>query len=259
MTARLLIPLISLIASFACDASSSLEYPENRYGDNTKTVSVAYLKSLCRSGVYDITEDFTISGTVIANDWLGEYYKSIVVLDDTGGIEIDIDLISIFRTIPVYSRVTVFCNGMTLGRVGGKTVLGSHPAGDFPVDGIDGSLISRYVRIDSESGDDRKPANRKFAEISIADIGALVCFTDIAADLDETNGKWCDIIDGKPVTTIRRITDNDGSKFGIRTLSTCRYADEAIPIGKFSVSGIIDYSGGEYYMRIVNHGIEPNR
>ncbi len=256
MTARLLIPLISLIAAVACDASSSLEYPENGNGGNPKAVSVAYLKSLCRSGIYDIAEDLTISGTVMANDWLGEYYKSIVVLDDTGGIEIDIDLPALYRTIPVYSRVTVFCNGMTLARVGGKTVLGAHPTGYFPVDGIDGGLISRYVRIDSESGDDRKPAIRGFSEISAADIGAFVCFMDIAADLDSTNGKWCDTADGKYVTTTRYITSGDG-RFGIRTLGTCRYADEAIPVGRFSVAGIIDYSGGEYYLRIVNHGIEP--
>lgn len=254
MTARLPITLISLIAAVACDVSSSLEYPENGNGSNPKAVSVAYLKSLCRSGIYDITEDMTISGTVMANDWLGEYYKSIVVLDDTGGIEIDINQSALYRTIPVYSRVTVFCNGMTLARVGGKTVLGAHPTGDFPVDGIDGGLISRYVRIDSESGDDRKPAIHRFSEISAADIGAFVCFMDIAADLDGSNGKWCDTVDGKYVTTTRYITDGDG-RFGIRTLGTCRYADEAIPAGRFSVAGIIDYSGGEYYLRIVNHGI----
>ncbi len=254
MTARLLIPLISLIAAVACDASSSLEYPVNGNSGNPKAVSVAYLKSLCRSEIYDIAEDLTISGTVMANDWLGEYYKSIVVLDDTGGIEIDIDLPALYRTIPVYSRVTVFCNGMTLARVGGKTVLGAHPTGDFPVDGIDGGLISRYVRIDSESGDDRKPAIRGFSEISATDIGAFVCFMDIAADLDDTNGKWCDTADGKYVTTTRYIISDDG-RFGIRTLGTCRYADEAIPAGRFSVAGIIDYSGGEYYLRIVNHGI----
>lgn len=254
MTARLLIPLISLIATVACDASSSLEYPGNGNGGNPKEVSVAYLKSLCRSGVYDITEDLTISGTVMANDWLGEYYKSIVVLDDTGGIEIDIDLLSLYRTIPIYSRVTVFCNGMTLARIGGKTVLGAHPTGDFPVDGIDGDLISRYVRIDSGSGDDRKPAIRRFSDISATDIGAFVCFMDIEADLDCTNGKWCDTADGKYVTSTRYITSGDG-RFGIRTLGTCRYADETIPVGRFSVAGIIDYSGGEYYLRIVNHGI----
>lgn len=256
MTARLLTVLISCLAvATACDTSSSLSYPDKGGGGNPHKVSVAYLKSLCRTDIYDIREDLTISGTVMANDWLGEYYKSIVVLDDTGGLEIDIDRTSLYRTIPIYSRVTVFCNGMTLGRVGGKTVLGAHPTGDFPVDGIDGGLISRYIRIDDESGDDRKPATCRFSEVSIADIGTFVRFDDIAADLDGTNGKWCDTADGKHITTTRYITDHDGGRFGIRTLGRCSYADEAIPAGRFSVAGIIDYSGGEYYLRIVNHGI----
>lgn len=252
MTARLLIPLISLLLSVSCDTSSALSYPEK---ESPKSVSVAYLKSLCRDGIYGITEDLTISGTVIANDWLGESYKSIVVLDSTGGVEIDIDMLSIYRTIPIYSRATVFCNGMTLARVGGKTVLGAHPTGAFPVDGIDGGLLSRYIRIDSESGDDLRPTARRFTDISAADIGNFVCFTDITADSDDTNGKWCDLADGKYITTTRRITDRDGNGFAVRTLGTCRYAGEAIPAGRFTVAGIIDYSGGEYFLRIVNHGI----
>lgn len=255
MTARFIIPLISLLASVACDSSSALPCPDGGDGENPRKVSIAYLKSLCRNDTYDIAEDLTISGTVMANDWLGEYCKSIVVLDGTGGIEIGIDLPSLYRTIPVYSRVTVFCNGMTLGRAGGKTVLGAHPAGDFPVDGIDGGLVSRYVRIDSETGDDCRPSKREFSEIAAADIGSLVYFADIAADTDGTNGKWCDMADGKHITTTRYITDSDGGRFGIRTLGTCRYADETIPSGRFTVSGIIDYSGGEYHLRIVNHGI----
>jgi len=241
--------------STSCDTSSTLSYPDNGDSGNPRKVSIAYLKSLCRNDIYDIAEDLTISGTVMANDWLGEYYKSVVVIDATGGIEIDIDLPSLYRTIPVYSRVTVFCNGMTLGRAGGKTVLGAHPTGDFPVDGIDGDLTSRYVRIDSETGDDCRPSKRKFSEITAADIGSLIYFVDIAADLGGTGGKWCDRVDGKYVTTTRYITDSDGGRFGIRTLGTCRYADEAIPSGRFTVAGIIDYSGGEYHLRIVNHGI----
>ena len=250
MTARLLIPLISLLATVACDGSSALSHSEN---ESPGATSVARLKSLCRNGIYDITEDLTISGTVMANDWLGEYYKSIVVIDGTGGIEIDIDLPSIYRTIPIYSRVTVFCNGMTLGRVGGKTVLGAHPTGDFPVDGIDGDLIARYIRIDSGSGDDIKPSERRFSEISASDIGSYVYFADISAEC--TDAAWCDLTDGKYVTTTRYITDRDGGRFAIRTLGTCLYADESIPAGRFTVAGIIDYSAGEYHLRIVNHGI----
>ena len=247
---RLAITIAALLLLLSCDKSSQLGYA------GTEQVSIAYLKSLCRGDIYDIATDLTLSGTVIATDWLVEYHKSIVVLDATGGIEINIDKVSLFRQIPVYGRVTVFCNGLTLGRAGGSIVLGAHPTGDYPVDGIDASLLERYIRIDSTTGESVAPAEKRIDEISVGDIGKYVIFRDVSID-DTGNGKWCDFDaeQAKYVSTIRRIADNDGNTFAIHTLGICHYAAEALPTGQFSVAGIIDYAGNEFRLRIINHAI----
>ncbi len=242
--------LVSLLLLLSCDRSDTLRYEGN------ERVSIAYLKSLCHNTIYDITTDLTVSGTVIATDWLGEYYKSIVVIDATGGIEIDIDSPSLFRRIPVYSRVTIFCNGMTLGRAGGTIVLGAHPTGDYPVDGIDASLLSRYIRIDATAGESIAPAERRIADIGAADIGNYVILRNMAI-ADRANGKWCDFDaeQGKYLSATRRIRDDEGNTFAVHTLGGCKYADENLPDGKFSVAGIIEYAGGEFRLRIINHSI----
>lgn len=242
--------IVSLLTLLACDHSSALRYTESR------EVSIAYLKSLCHSTVCDITTDLTISGTVIATDWLGEYYKSIVVIDPTGGIEIDIDSQSLFRQIPVYSRVTIFCNGLSLARAGGTVVLGSHPTGDYVVDAIDAALLARYIRIDSTSGESLAPTEKRIAEIGAGDAGKYVIIRNITIT-ERGNGRWCDFDSerGTYISTLRRVADRDGNAFALYTLGVCDYADEALPEGEFSAAGIVEYAGGEFRLRVVNHSI----
>ncbi len=244
-----IIPLISLIAT-ACSGGSALNYPDDdpTGGGN---VSIAYMKSLCTNRTYGITTDMTVSGTVAANDWLGEFYKSIVIVDDTGGLEVAIDGYRLYEDIPVFSKVTLFCNGMTLGRVGGKIELGAHPTGDFPVDGIDRSLISCYIRIDA-TGHKLQPVERRLNEITAADISSYICLRDVMIDGDRGNGLWCEQEDGESITTMRRIADRGGNTLVIRTDGRCIYASDPMPEGEFMVAGILDYSAGEYSLRIVN-------
>ena len=61
---RLAITIAALLLLLSCDKSSQLGYA------GTEQVSIAYLKSLCRGDIYDIATDLTLSGTVIATDWL---------------------------------------------------------------------------------------------------------------------------------------------------------------------------------------------
>ena len=69
--------------------------------------------------------------------------------------------------------------------------------------------------------------------------------------------KWCDTVDGKPITTYRTFVDSEGNTLDIRTLSSCSYALEDIPQNEITVIGVIDYSDNRYFLRIVNKWIIP--
>ncbi len=243
--------IISALAT-ACSGSTQLGYPDDAVNAGT-VMSIARLKSLCGDRIHAITTDITISGTVVANDWLGEFYKSIVVVDETGGIEISIDGRNLYREIPVFSRVTVFCNGMTLGRVGGKIELGDHPTGDFPVDALPPLLLSRYIRIDATE-QPIEPVLRGVDEIGMRDISSYVLLKGVRIAGDRGNGKWCEQVDGNSITTLRRIEDRTGNGFAIRTDGRCLYAQDEMPVDEFDVMGIVDYSAGEYWLRIASQG-----
>lgn len=218
-------------------------------------VSIAYLKSLCKGDHHRIAEDISIRGVVVATDWLGELYKSAIIIDKTSGLEIAIDSHDISVHLPIYSEVTILCNGLMLARIGGKIELGAPPTGDFPLDNINDEMFDRYIRVIGIC-EDFTPATKHFSEISANDISCLIRFNNIRICDEERGLAWCNTDEnGNLTTTYRTFIDSKGNTFAIRTLATCYYASEEIPSEEITVIGIIDFSDNRYFLRIVNKSI----
>ena len=65
-----------------------------------------------RTGSFEvITEDKTIGGIVIADDESGQFYKTIVIQDETGGISVNLDGYDLYTSYPVGRKVYVKSEG----------------------------------------------------------------------------------------------------------------------------------------------------
>jgi hypothetical protein len=217
-------------------------------------ISIAYLKSMCKGDHYRITSDCTLRGVVVANDWLGEFNKSLVVVDRSGGVEVAINSFDIADKLPLYSEVEIFCNGLMLARIGGKIELGAPSMGDFPIDNLDEEMIGRYIRVVGVC-EKFEPRTKQISEIGAADISAMISLENIRICDEERGLSWCDMVDNKAVTTYRTFVDSAGNTIPIRVLATCTYAADKIPTNEISVEGVIDYSDNRYFMRIANKAI----
>lgn len=71
-----------------------------------------------------IYDDVTIAGIVTANDRSGNFYKQIVIQDETGAIPVLLDGNNVYTAYPVGRRVFVKLRGMMLGDYGGTIQLG---------------------------------------------------------------------------------------------------------------------------------------
>ena len=247
----LLTNIFALMAA-ACSDATSGDYADRPHG----TVSIAYLKSLARSESTAIVDDITIEGYVVANDLFGEYYKSIVLSDSSGGIAIGIDMRRTAVQFPISARVIVHCSGLALGDYGGELMLGALPEREYTVDRIAEEDISRYMIIDREHPVAIEPTPIKIADLTPAHIGNYVRFDNICFK-DDAGLTWCDIdpITGRHITTRRMAYDTHDNTIGIRTIAECDYRSEVIPSGQGSLFGVVEYFNGEYSLRIVNHGI----
>ena len=213
--------VLALTALAGCDKASGLEFDDDT---PQGTVTIAALKSRCTGAQAAVTEDITIEGVVTGNDLYGEFYKTLVVEDTSGGISIAVDATELYVDYPVGTAVTIHCNGLFLWRKQAET---------------------RPLR----------PRTFTFGEVDMRHTDTYVHFEGVRF---VQQGNWCDPDPetGRPATTERRIADHTGREFIVRTAGTCTYATEPVPQGTGSVYGIIDYFNGKYTLRIANREVD---
>ena len=146
------IKLLALLLLAACDRTSKLSFEGGAPGG---VHTIADLKARCTANSVAVTEDITLEGVVTGNDFYGEFYKTLVVEDASGGISVLIDGPRLAFDYPVGAAVTIFCNGLTLGDYGGKIQLGVAPDGDYGVGRIPREELGRYLRRNPDK--DRRP------------------------------------------------------------------------------------------------------
>ena len=120
--------VLALTALAGCDKASGLEFDDDT---PQGTVTIAALKSRCTGAQAAVTEDITIEGVVTGNDLYGEFYKTLVVEDTSGGISIAVDATELYVDYPVGTAVTIHCNGLFLCDYGGKVMLGTRPTDEY--------------------------------------------------------------------------------------------------------------------------------
>lgn len=257
MIAKLLPTILcSLWLAVACDPATKPEFSTTP-NDSAESglVSIAYLKSRCNGLSTTIKSDISIRGTVVANDLFGEFHKRVVIVDASGGIEIGIDCEELHRYFPLYANISVTCNGLAVGRVGGKVMLGAKPTGEYTTDRIAESDISKYLFW--QKGDVSSVAPRKvtIAELSVEHVSDYVIIEQVHFADEEVGSKWCDESEGEFIESERHLIDFAGNTLPIRISSYCEYAGEKIPSGEGSVCGILDYSADRFFLRIANHEV----
>ncbi|MBL0341484.1 MAG: choice-of-anchor J domain-containing protein [Bacteroidetes bacterium] len=95
-------------------------------------MTIKQLKDLYRDTIINndaivkITKDWNISGTVVADDKSGNFYKTIVIDDGTAGISIRIDRSEFWREFPIGRRIFVRLQNLVIGDYADLIQLGGY-------------------------------------------------------------------------------------------------------------------------------------
>lgn len=199
-----------------------------------------------------IREAITIQGTVVANDKYDEISKRIVVADESGGIEVAIDMDNIESKIPLNSNIEIRVGGLYIGRQGKKCILGTKPTGEYVVDRLKESEIPLYIRF-TDNKETVRAKRMKIAEIENRHLLHYVCIDDVEFIDEELGLEWCDCDSlNQYVESIRHITDGRDT-LRVVCSAECEYASAQLPEGKLKMYGIVDYAQRDIALRITNN------
>ncbi len=87
-----------------------------------------------------IDEEVVISGVVIADDRSGNFFKQIVIQDETAGIVVRMDAEDLYREFPVGQKVKINCQDLYVGDYNGLMQLNGSPG-----QSLSASQVSRHV------------------------------------------------------------------------------------------------------------------
>lgn len=255
--AKAVAAVLLMLAAVSCGRASTLAYDDSDDGgvSHPSEVSVAYLRSLAAGESTVIDKPYSICGRVTATDAYGEYFKTICIEDDTGGVEVLIEGFALYRRFALYDRVRIACHGLALGRYGSRIQLGTPPAGEYAADHIPESDVDRYIFVDKDADGSFEPVAVSIAGLRPEHVGRTVMIAGLSAA--DAGSSWCatDPMTGSFADTERTVYDNAGNRLTVCLRGECRYAAEPIPDGGFSLCGILEYRASAYALRITNRGI----
>lgn len=188
-----------------------------------------------------ITDDIIFAGIVIADDKSGNFYKQIVLQDETAGINIQLDASNLNANFPIGRRVFVKAKGLTLGAYGGMMQLGLGMNGTSPAR-ITQSLINDYLVAGSINNvvmpvelelKELAGPNKAYQNMLVKLKGVEVA----QADLSKT---FADPTQNASAVNIN-MKDCNGGTIILRTSSFANFAGTKVPQGKGDISGVYTF------------------
>lgn len=223
----------------------------------TSNTTITELKArhVTPSGYDKITEDLIIEGTVIMDDRSGNYYKTLVIQDASGGIEIKFNDGYLYNQFPVGRKMYVRCKGLILTDYNGLTQLtGSTVEQGGQVDDV--GLTELQVRQQVVKGplSDTPPAPKvlSISELNSSHISTLIQIPDAQFIKADTAKTFAD-----PVTKYslnRTLADCHGQQLILRTSGYADFAGSKTPTGNGAITGVLGIYGStlQLYVRDQN-------
>jgi hypothetical protein len=244
--------LILALTAFLFQASCidyDYESPEKEsYSvDFEANTTIQELKAVYGDSLTKITDDIIIKGTVVADDATGNYYKTIVLQDSSGAIAVTLDAYELHNLYGIGDLIYIKCQGLYLGEYGGVVQLGSDYNGQ--VGRIEEPLIKEYL-YKSDGGEPIEPEVITFNQFTTDRINTVIKLENVQFKAYEIGGTFSD---GINQIDYSRILENcEGIGVEVRTSGYCDFANDTVPAGNGSFTGILGYHLGSYQLTIRN-------
>jgi len=192
-----------------------------------------------------------IRAVVVSSDEGGNYYKSMVIQDQTGGVELELDLPGLYNFYPVGQKIVLVCNpskgkdslvpGLVIGHYNNLPQIGLIYNGN-QVGRINSIYFDKYIIRDGVPSPNNVPKPLKNDEIDFSgykDVNKLVCLENVIFEKKAI---------GKPIAFNDFTTDwkiyvslQNGSidSVTVRTSNYAKFRNMIIENKKYNLTGIL--------------------
>jgi hypothetical protein len=234
-----------LFISIGCVRQKFDEPPGDIVIDITPTGTIAQLKAMHTMGQYEqITDDLIIKATVVADDRSGNYFKTIVIQDETGGIELKINSVSLFNFYPVGRTLYIKAQGLYLGDYNGLNQLGgstyTDDSGNLRLGGIEEALRDQYI-LKGNYGDAPTPQVVAINDLGSMHYNTLIQLTDVQFATGNFGVTYADAVTKNSVN--RTVENCEGDNIILRSSGYASFAPILTPNGKGTITGIATVFG----------------
>lgn len=214
--------------------------------DIETNASIEDLVAYWQSGEYiEIEEDLILDAVVIADDLSGNYFRSIVLQDETGGIELLLNARELHVDYPIGRRVFLHCQGLIISDYAGKIQLGGSTYlddGDLRLGGIEETLFDKYITKGIRN-QMVTPAIKTINELSQDDLSTLIQLENVQFTAEDSSSTYAGA--EERISFNLNLESCDGSSIILRSSGFADFAGMNVPNGNGSIIGVYSVFNGD--------------
>ena len=211
--------LLSILSFQAC-VDQDFDAPP--FGENLEeapevTTTIAELKAMHVFGTFvTIEDDIVIKGVISADDESGNLFRRLVMQDETGGIELNINGVELHNSFPEGREIFIKCKDLIMGDFAGIIgiggAIGETGGGDPRLDGIEEILLDQFI-VKGSTGNVVVPESKTIDQLGPLDVSKLVQIDNLEFEDSELGKAYADF----QQNTNRFLETCDGDEILIRT------------------------------------------
>lgn len=205
--------------------------------------------------------DYIIKGRVISSDQAGNFFKQLVIEDETGAIQVNIDSYDLYKSYQYGQEIVIDVTGLYVGAYGKLMQIGSTPNNNYP-GRIASDLAAKQIEVNGLA----EPEKIVAGEYTIAELN------DLISNQEEFLAKQCRLVSIKDVTfkdagkatladkdknTSRTISDGTGDMI-VYTSGYSDFYDYYCPEGKGTIVGILSFFNRSWQIRLIGVSEDEN-
>lgn len=254
---RLVAAALFFLATLAVGACVKTEFDEPPSGgvsvDIKANTTIRDLKKLhvTPDALDKIKDDLIIGGEVIMDDRSGNYYKTLVIQDATGGIEVKFNDGYLYNNTPIGRYIYIRCKDLIITDYNGLPQLTGSIIVENGVPSTVG-LTAAQVRQKLVRGEYKatKLAPKKISINDINDdlLNTLVEFDALQFSQCDAGKSYADVLTKNSLN--RTMEDCNGLQLLLRTSGYANFASQLTPTGNGKIVGVLGVYGSDYQLFI---------